>query len=155
MNNRVNHELFQRHAENPILVVDDWSYPVNSVFNPAVTVFKDQILLLIRAEDFRGHSHLTVARSDDGVRDWQIDGAPTMVPEYDRYAEEMWGIEDPRITRVDELDQWVIAYTAFSDAGPLVSLATTSDFQRFERIGSVMPPENKDAALFPKKIKGR
>ena len=78
MNNGVNQELFQRHADNPILSVDDWSYPVNSVFNPAVTVFKDQILLLIRAEDFRGHLHFTVARTDDGVRDWQFDGAPTM-----------------------------------------------------------------------------
>jgi predicted GH43/DUF377 family glycosyl hydrolase len=36
-----------------------------------------------------------------------------------------------------------------------VSLATTSDFHNFERLGPVMPPEDKDASVFPVKFKGR
>jgi predicted GH43/DUF377 family glycosyl hydrolase len=39
--------------------------------------------------------------------------------------------------------------------GPGVSLALTKDFRTFERIGNVMPPEDKDAALLPEKIGGR
>ena len=50
---------------------------------------------------------------------------------------------------------WLISYTAFSVGGPLVSLATTTDFKSFQRLGPVMPPDDKDAALFPIRFKGR
>ncbi len=46
-------------------------------------------------------------------------------------------------------DDFMIVYTGFSDAGPLVRLATTRDFVGFERRGTLMTPEDKDAALFP------
>jgi predicted GH43/DUF377 family glycosyl hydrolase len=36
-----------------------------------------------------------------------------------------------------------------------VSLATTHDFRQFHRLGPAMPPEDKDAALFPRRIDGR
>jgi predicted GH43/DUF377 family glycosyl hydrolase len=36
-----------------------------------------------------------------------------------------------------------------------VSLATTRDFRSVTRLGPVMPPEDKDAALFPRRIDGR
>lgn len=65
------------------------------------------------------------------------------------------GVEDPRITRLEELDKWAITYTAFSKSGPMVSLALTKDFTEFERMGSLLPPEDKDAALFPRKINGK
>ena len=42
------------------------------------------------------------------------------------------GIEDPRITWVEERKEWIIAYTAYSRGGPLVSLASTRDFAAFE-----------------------
>jgi predicted GH43/DUF377 family glycosyl hydrolase len=71
------------------------------------------------------------------------------------HPEEAWGVEDPRITRLEELDKWAITYTAFSDAGPMVSLALTKDFIEFERYGSIMPPQDKDAALFPRRINGK
>ena len=60
-------ELFLRYPNNPILTAKDWPYAVNSVFNPAATVFRDKILLLARVEDRRGFSHFTKAMSDDGV----------------------------------------------------------------------------------------
>jgi len=49
----------------------------------------------------------------------------------------------------------VIAYTAYSRRGPLVSLATTRDFRTVRRLGPAMPPEDKDAAMFPRQIDGR
>jgi len=36
-----------------------------------------------------------------------------------------------------------------------VGLATTRDFREVRRLGPVMPPEDKDAALFPRRIDGR
>jgi predicted GH43/DUF377 family glycosyl hydrolase len=147
-------ELFTRHPGNPILSVEDWPYAANSVFNAAAAEVNGEIILLARVEDFRGISHLTVARSDDGISNWQISGEPTLKPEPKKYPEELWGIEDPRITWLEELNKWAICYTAYSQGGPLVSVATTSDFKTFERIGPVMPPEDKDAALFPVKFNG-
>ena len=154
MKSRINHELFVRHVDNPILSVKDWPYAANSVFNAAVAEVDGKTLLLARVEDFRGISHLTVARSDDGINNWQVDEQPTLMPEPQKYPEELWGIEDPRITWIEELKKWAICYTAYSKGGPLVSLAMTSDFKTFERLGPVMPPEDKDAALFPVKFNG-
>jgi predicted GH43/DUF377 family glycosyl hydrolase len=59
----------------------------------------------------------------------------TLLPDPQRYPEELWGIEDPRITFVEELDRYVVAYTAFSRGGPGVALALTDDFHHFERLG--------------------
>jgi len=155
MEKKANRELFRRHPNNPILSVKDWPYDVNSVFNAAAAEVDGRILLLVRVEDFRGISHFTVARSNDGVSNWDIDTEPTLRPDPAQHPEELWGIEDPRVTWLEELQQWAVAYTAYSKGGPLVSLATTKDFRSFERLGPVMPPEDKDAALFPKRIGDR
>ncbi|MBN1804440.1 MAG: hypothetical protein JW837_04255 [Sedimentisphaerales bacterium] len=147
-------ELFRRYPGNPILSVEDWPYKANSVFNAAAVEVDGKTVLLARVEDFRGMSHLTVAKSDDGINNWQIEKKPSLKPEHKKYPEELWGIEDPRITRLEELNKWAICYTAYSKGGPLVSLAMTSDFKSFEKMGPVMPPEDKDAALFPVKFNG-
>ncbi len=148
-------ELFHRHKLNPILTAADWPYPINSVFNPAATLLPDgTTLLLCRVEDRRGHSHLTVARSANGVDGWQIDPQPTMLAEPDKHPEELWGIEDPRITFIPEMKKYAIVYTAYTRDGPGVALAFTEDFREFERYGVIMPPEDKDAALLPHRIGG-
>ena len=148
-------ELFQRHPNNPIITVNHMPYPANSVFNAGVARVGKETLLLLRVEDRRGLSHLTVARSTDGVSNWRIHDRPSLMPSPETNPEETWGIEDPRITFLEEKKLWVVAYTAYSKAGPLVSLATTVDFDDFERIGPVLPPEDKDAALFPLRFGGR
>jgi len=153
-NNRFK-ELFQRHPKNPILSAKDWPYPVHTVFNPAATMFHGKVLLLARVEDRRGFSHLTKAISDDGVNNWQIDRVPTLEPDLENYPEERWGLEDPRITWLAELNKWAITYTAYSRGGPLVAMALTDDFIHFERLGPLMPPEDKDAAFFPRRIDGK
>ncbi len=149
-------ELFHRYPRNPILMCSDWPYPANSVFNPGATRLPSgETLLLVRVEDRRGISHLTAARSEDGATNWVIDSAPTFPPDPENYPEEVWGVEDPRITWLEELEQYAILYTSYSTGGPLVSLAMTKDFRTFERKGTVMPPEDKDAALFPRRFNGR
>ena len=147
--------LFQRSAANPILTSADVPYPVNSVFNPGAAQVGDVTILLVRVEDLRGISQLHVARSPDGETDWTFDAEPLLRSDGARYPEEIWGCEDPRLTWLPEREEWAIAYTAYSRRGPLVSLATTRDFRTVRRLGPVMPPENKDAALFPRRIGGR
>jgi len=154
MNNK-HLELFQRYENNPILTAAQWPYRVNSVFNPGVVLLPDGItLLLCRVEDRRGHSHLCAARSANGIDTWKIDTQPTLMPDPKHFPEELWGIEDPRITYIGELDKYAIVYTAYTREGPGVSLALTEDFHHFERYGLILQPEDKDAVLLPERING-
>ena len=147
--------LFRRHRGNPLLTARDWPYPVNTIFNAGAVLLPDGVtLLLCRVEDRRGISHLTAARSHNGVDGWVIDPQPTMMPDIEKHPEEIWGIEDPRITFVPDLKKYAVVYTSYSRGGPGVSLALTEDFKTFDRQGVVMTPEDKDAALLPHKIGG-
>ena len=148
--------LFTRHSGNPILSRQNWPYAINSVFNAgAVRLADGDTLLLCRVEDRSGLSHLCAARSANGIDGWRVD--PAANPDgksAKNIPEEIWGIEDPRITYVPELKQYAVAYTSFARGGPGVSLALTRDFQSFERFGVIMPPEDKDAALLPRRVDG-
>jgi predicted GH43/DUF377 family glycosyl hydrolase len=146
-------ELFHRYERNPILVASSWPKMVNAVFNPGATMFDGETLLLTRVEDRTGLSRLTVCRSRDGYTDWIVEPERSLVPNLDSW-EEKWGIEDPRITALDT-GEYLITYTGFSGAGPLICLASTRDFVTFERRGLMQSPEDKDAALFPRLINGR
>jgi predicted GH43/DUF377 family glycosyl hydrolase len=146
--------LFKRYKGNPILTADIWPYPINSVFNPAAVRLDGQVLLLNRVEELCGFSHLTCARSKDGLTDWVIDKEPTMKADQST-KEEKWGLEDPRIVWLEEQKQYAITYVSFSEGGPVVSLAITKNFHTFARLGGLLPPEDKDACLFPRRFNGR
>ena len=148
--------LFQRHPANPILSAADWPHTVNAVFNPGAVQLPDgTALLLCRVEDRRGISCLWAARSNDGISGWQVDPEPALLPRPQDHPEETWGVEDPRIVWLEELERYAVTYTAYSQTGPAVSLALTADFRTYERVGVVMPPEDKDAALLPRRHSGR
>jgi len=149
-------ELLRRYPENPILSARDWPYPVNSVFNPGAVRLVDtrETLLLVRAEDRRGISHLCAARSADGITQWKVDAGPTLSPDPQTRPEELWGIEDARLTWLEEFGKYAVVYTAYSRGGPGVSLALTADFKEFEHYGMILPPEDKDAALLPRRFGG-
>jgi predicted GH43/DUF377 family glycosyl hydrolase len=148
------HDLFKRYSGNPILSAENWPYPTNAVFNPAAAKLNTETLLLIRVEDMRGFSHLTVARSADGFTNWEIDPSPTLEADQNS-QEERWGLEDPRIVWLEEQKQFAVTYVSFSEGGPVVSLAITRNFKTFARLGSLLPPEDKDACLFPGRFNGR
>jgi predicted GH43/DUF377 family glycosyl hydrolase len=147
-------ELFERHSGNPILTAEDWPYPVNVVFNPAAARLDGETVLVARVEDLTGISHLSVARSSNGLDGWVVDAVPLLAPEAD-VASEQWGFEDPRVVWIAELERWVITCTSYGPAGPAVYLATTVDFRTIERYGIVRQPEDKNAALLPYRIDGR
>lgn len=93
-------------------------------------------------------SHFRIARSRDGVS-FTVDEKPAL------WAEgrlERYGIEDPRITKIE--DTYCIAYAAISDMGIFPCLATTKDFVTFEKKGPIFPSTNKDVVFFPEKVDG-
>ena len=136
------HEVFRRHAGNPILTAGDWSEPVNAVFNPAAAIVDGETVVLARVEDRRGISHLGVARSADGLSGWSIAPEPLLAPA-EGVESEQWGFEDPRAVWVGELERWVITCTAYGPSGPAVYLATTTDFRRSSGSGSSASPRTR------------
>jgi predicted GH43/DUF377 family glycosyl hydrolase len=146
--------LFTRHPANPLLTPARWPYPINAVLNAGAAEVDGNTILLCRVEDRRGISHLAVARSNDGISNWVVDDQPLLAPTPGETHEE-WGLEDPRLTWVPEIDAWVIAYTSFGPGGPSISMATTSDFRTVERLGMVRAPEDKNGALLPRRVGGR
>jgi beta-1,2-mannobiose phosphorylase / 1,2-beta-oligomannan phosphorylase len=94
-------------------------------------------------------SWLIVAFSRDG-RTIDRFGSGRFVP---NMQYETFGVEDPRLTRFD--DRYYFTYVAVSRHGIATALASTLDFETFERHGIVFPPENKDVVLFPEQIDGR
>lgn len=95
-------------------------------------------------------SHLRLARSTDGIH-FTVEDKPAVLWS-GRY--ERWGMEDPRISFLEEEGRYCITYTAVSELGAMPAILMTEDFQHFERLGVVFPPENKDVTIFPKKING-
>ena len=146
--------LFVRSEANPILTADDWPKAANAVFNPAAVQVGDETVLLARVEDRRGISHLTVARSANGVDGWQVDEEPLLSPTPGR-EDEQWGFEDARAVWVEELGTHVVTCTAYGPAGPAVFMATSDDFRSVERRGIVVTPEDKNAALLPERVDGK
>ena len=147
--------IFRRSEYNPILSVSDLPFHAESVLNPGAVEVDGQVVLLLRVEDTNGFSSIYTARSDNGVTDWQIDPTPILQCGLKQWKYEQWGCEDPRVTYIEEHKTWYITYTAYSPKGAAVGFAKTKDFVKVERTGLILPPNNKDACLFPVKFKDR
>ena len=148
-------ELFERSPANPILQAGDMPFPCKAVCTPAACRVDGETLLLLRAIDTEGRSHLVVARSQDGIGGWRVEDPPLLSPDQADEWYETLGCEDPRITYLADEGEHIIAYVGVSNQGAGVCLATTKDFRSVSRLGLVIHPYNKDAALFPRRIGGR
>jgi predicted GH43/DUF377 family glycosyl hydrolase len=146
-------DLFVRSSSNPLITAADLPYQVNAVFNAGAADLGEDVLLLLRVESSSGRSHLIAARSEDGVSNWRVEDSALLHPAQG-FPYESNGVEDCRITWMEDIDAWGIVYTAYSPYGPGVGIATTRDFRTVERIGMVLPPENKNGSLFPCKFNG-
>lgn len=66
-----------------------------------------------------------------------------------------FGVEDPRITFLDDRQEYAMTYVSVSmSSGISTSLALSSDLNRWERKGIIFRQQNKDAAIFPEKFSG-
>ena len=143
----------KKYDKNPILTKDNVPFKVNSIFNAGAVKIYNKYILLCRVEMPNGRSSFALAESTNGI-DFDVASKPCLTPkqhkEYFSYVE--WGIEDPRITKIDE--KYYLTYTGYSKYEPLVMLAETSDFEKFTIHGPISEPSNKDCSLFREKING-
>ncbi|MBN1897436.1 MAG: glycosidase, partial [Spirochaetes bacterium] len=145
----------QRISDKPILEpIPEHNWESKAVFNCGVYYDGTKVHMLYRASDSwdktKMVSSLGYAESIDGINFKRKD-----TPVYQGQGkQEARGCEDPRITKIDNV--FYILYTAYSGRETKIAYATTKDFINFERKGILLDDvDNKDAALFPEKIKGK
>lgn len=156
----------KRLSDTPILSpVWDHKWEREAVFNAGAIYEHGLVYLFYRAADNRFKlnspvpleeekfvSSIGLAISTDAVHFSRFD-KPVMtgITEYER-----WGVEDPRITKID--DTYYMLYTAFRgqdwyDYRPAIAWSKNlMDWQGHEIL---LDEANKDVALFPEKIGGR
>jgi len=141
-----------RFEGNPIITSrqgQDWE--VGGTFNPGAAMDGGAIHLLYRAVDVNKISRLGYARTLNCTEIDFRSSEPVLMPSAEW---EEFGCEDPRITNFG--GTFYITYTAYSRQGPRIALASTKDFQCFEKHGLIGPNHNdKDCVIFPERINGR
>jgi beta-1,4-mannooligosaccharide/beta-1,4-mannosyl-N-acetylglucosamine phosphorylase len=143
-----------RHAANPIIAPADMPCECSAVFNAGVTRFRDEVLLLLRVEDYAREVHFHVATSRDGVA-FDINPTPVDYPQ-SREIEALYGNSlyfDMRITPLD--GAFYVCHAVWvTGLGCMVGMARTDDFVRFAPLPYTSVPFNRNAVLFPEKING-
>ena len=142
--------LFHRHKKNPILTAADWPYPVHAVFNPGATLLPDGTTLLLAESKIAPVTPICArpARRMASTLDHRPE--PTFGPDPITPGRD-WGIEDPRITFVEELGDSRSLH-GVRQGRPRRLAGPDRGLSQFERFGLVMQPDDKDAALLPRRL---
>ena len=106
----------------------------DAVLNPAVTQDGDTVHLLYRAVRKGNYSTVGYCKLTGPLTVAERSTTPLLIPEFEY---ESHGVEDPRLTRIDDL--YYLTYTAYNGLNALGCLATSTDLIHFERLGVVVP----------------
>ncbi|HEX8918944.1 MAG TPA: glycosidase [Chloroflexota bacterium] len=157
---------FQLHRLGPVMEPDpDIPYEAWGVLNPASARAQDGTLYLfprIVAEGNYSRIGIVRVNFDDRGNPIGVERLGYVLePEetYERSERAMGGVEDPRVTYVEPLSCWIMAYTGVSAMGPRIALAASHDLFNWNRLGLLeFDPScsvdfnqygNKDGMLFP------
>jgi len=159
-------QLLKKFAKNPIIQPDGGhAWEAKATFNAAAILLENKVHLLYRAMSDDNTSVFGYAQSKDGFLIDYKSAKPAYVPrgpfEIKLVQGGNSGCEDPRITKIG--NTLYVCYTAYNGKDvPRVALTSllVKDFikQKWNWTTPVLisPPgiDDKDAALFPKKING-
>lgn len=121
----------------------DKSDPELDLSDPRVITYKGEDYLTTL-------SHLRLVCSDDGMHFKEVADYP---PIFGQGKLEAFGIEDCRVSKI--AGKFYLTYTAVSSLGVGVGMIITENWRSHERKGLILPPHNKDCALFEEKINGK
>ncbi len=154
----------RRSGFNPLLSpINEHAWEAKAVFNPAAWYDGKAVHLLYRAQSQDNTSVFGYAKSLDGLSVNERLAEPVYLPSQE-FEQKLVpggnsGCEDPRLTQIE--DTLYMCYTAYDGKNPpRVALTSikTRDFQnriwRWKQPALISPPgqDDKDAAIFPKKI---
>lgn len=150
--------LVVRVAERPVQVPGKTTFPILTPdgrmevleFNsddPRLDLSDPRVINFDGQDYLTTLSHLRLLSSDDGITFSEAgDSRPLM----GSGELETYGIEDCRVSKIDGV--WCLTYTQVSSHGVGVGLRTTRDWKEFVHEGMILPPHNKDCALFEERI---
>jgi predicted GH43/DUF377 family glycosyl hydrolase len=152
--------LIVRVAERPKQKEHSISFPILTATGTTkiIEIAKDDPELIAtdaRVINYKGVdylttlSHLRLLCSEDGINFYEPAGFTALTGEG---ALQTFGIEDCRVIFVE--NKYYLTFTAVSDNGVGVGLRTTTDWKNFQSNGMILPPHNKDCAIFEEKING-
>lgn len=153
--------LLMRVAERPEQKPGRISFPVQrdgkveimdiDVSDPELDARDPRVISYKGSDYLTTMSHLRLVCSEDGIHFYEPGegyGPIFGTGEYEGY-----GIEDCRVAFMDGV--YYLTYTAVSRHGVAVGMMSTADWKSFRRYGLVLPPHNKDCALFEERIGGK
>jgi beta-1,2-mannobiose phosphorylase / 1,2-beta-oligomannan phosphorylase len=95
-------------------------------------------------------SHLRLVSSEDGIHFVE---PPSYPPLFGQGELESYGIEDCRVVQIGGV--YYLTFTQVSEHGVGVGLRSTTDWRRIRHHGMILPPHNKDCAIFGEMIGGK
>ncbi len=136
---------------------------VEGVLNPACARMRDGTLMLYPRDVARANiSRVGSVRIDEEAAGFQcrrLGFALEPKASYEIRANPGYGCEDPRVTFIEAIDAYVMAYTAFGPDGPRIAIALSKDAHAWERLGlldfkgpGMHVGDDKDAAFFPEPV---
>lgn len=147
-----------RHPGNPILTGEDFPNDIATVFNCGVVKQGPRKYTMVcRCEDTALGRYMWVADSTDGVRFKprpQPVAMPVDNPDFMESCNDTWTYYDPRITKIE--GQYYITHAAHTTHGCQLGLFRTDEaFEKFDWLGVICWPDNRNGVLFPEKINGK
>ena len=109
------------------------------VLNPAAIGDGDSVHLFYRAVAEGNHSSIGYCKLKGPVTVEERYDMPVLHPQFDY---ESYGMEDPRIVRIDDL--YYLTYTAYDGVNALGALAVSKDLQHFDKLGIIVPQVSYD-----------
>lgn len=120
--------------EGIILEHTNFSFENAAVLNPGIIQNGNTVHVFYRAVRKGNYSSIGYCKLEGPLEVVERNKKPVISPNFDY---ESHGVEDPRITKIDEL--YYLSYTAYDGNNALGALATSSDLKYFERKGIITP----------------
>ncbi len=120
--------------EGVLIQKTDNNFENEGVLNPAVIHNNNHINLFYRAVENGNYSSIGYCKLNTPLTIQERMMKPLLIPEFEY---ESHGIEDPRITQID--DTFYLTYTAYDGVNALGALAISTDLEHFKKLGIITP----------------
>jgi predicted GH43/DUF377 family glycosyl hydrolase len=120
--------------EGVLLKKTNLDFENEGVLNPAVIADEDGIHLFYRAVGKGNYSTIGYCKLSAPMIVEERLSRPLLCREF---GFESHGVEDPRITRIEDL--YYLTYTAYDGVNALGALATSKDLKHFDKLGLITP----------------
>ena len=126
--------MIQVKKEGILIEKTELGFENEGVLNPAAIRVGEQVHLFYRAVSKGNYSTIGYCKLNGPLTVAERSDTPLIFPQA---VYELHGVEDPRITKIDDL--YYLTYTAYDGINALGALATSKDLKTWEKHGIISP----------------